>query len=124
MLFSGLFKYVAIILVLLALVGSGALYVWWTSDTIKTLTTQVTALNIAAQSLQAANAAMAKDVADVKAAQDATNRNLQTIRTQSAQMSQTIQKQVLNATNPKVLQDQINNDTANTFKTLEGLSQP
>lgn len=116
-------KYLIIAMVLAAFVGGAALYVKWTSDTIRTLTTQVTALSIQAQSLQAANAAMQHDITIVQQAQSATNQQLFTIRNQSAQAAKKIQTEVLSSSNVTALQNQINQDTANAFQALGALSQ-
>ena len=119
---SSLFKYVAIFLVAAVLISGIGIYIKTTIDTITQLSGQVAALNAQAKSLQAANTAMAADIANVQSAQATFNVSLNSIRTQAAQASHTIQNRVLNTTNIPALQTQVNQDTATTFRALQDLS--
>src|ERR1700749_2040906 len=113
--FGTIGKYLIIMFAIVAVIGGAILYIKWTSDTIATLSQQVTALNIQSKSLQAANDAMSKDIAAVKQVQDATNQQLTDIRVQSAQtahqLEQKIHSEISKANTPATLQTQVNSDT-------------
>ena len=125
--FGTIGKYLIIMFAIVAVIGGAILYIKWTSDTIATLSQQVTALNIQSKSLQAANDAMSKDIAAVKQVQDATNQQLTDIRVQSAQtahqLEQKIHSEISKANTPATLQTQVNSDTAAAFKSLEDLTK-
>jgi hypothetical protein len=72
--------------------------------------------------LQAANDSMVQNIIEVQQAQDQTNKSLQDIRLQAAQTARSIQDQIMSTSNPLILQQQINKDTAAALKALEDLT--
>ena len=110
-----------LLVLVIAIIGGGVLYVHTTTATIRNLRDDVATLNIRATTLQAANEDMARDIATIQRVQQATNKSLEATRLQAAQAAQSIQQRKFTGS-PQLLQTQINQDTAATFARLQVLS--
>jgi hypothetical protein len=110
-----------LIIVIGLIIGGLVLYIRTSAATIRDLRNDVATLNIQATSLREANENMARDIAAVQRLQQETNRSLQATRLQAAQTAQSIQQRKFTAS-PKVLQEQINQDSTALFDRLQVLS--
>ena len=119
---SILAKYAAMGLAALVIVGAAWGYWEWSRAEIGHLKADVALVTKQADDLKAANDKIQHDMMLVQTQIDATNASLQNIRNKSAQVARSIRQQDLKGAailTPKQVQDQINTDTASTFKGFE-----
>lgn len=108
------------------LIGIAWLYWDWSQARIADLTARLSSVEQLAANLRAADEALRADIASVHRATDAANASLTRSRTRAQQDSRAIQDRNLGSeaqAHPNLLQDQINRETAATFRQLEDLSR-